>query len=156
MRVPPTNDTRRRSLGLRVWLIGAVVLIIVLLASLRGLARFYTDYLWFHEVGLSATWRGLIGAKLIPTLVFSVFFFVLMLVNLIIADRLAPRTRAMGPEDEMVERYRSYVAPYAGRVRFAISAFFAFIVGSGVSGQWSEWILFRNHVSFHQRDPQFH
>jgi uncharacterized protein len=157
MRVPPTNDTpRRRTLGLRVWLIGAVVLIIILLASLRGLARFYTDYLWFHEVGFTQTWRGLIAAKLVPTLVFSAFFFVLMLVNLVIADRLAPRTRAMGPEDEMVERYRSYVAPYAGRVRFVISAFFAFVVGSGVSSQWSNWILFRNHVSFHQRDPQFH
>jgi uncharacterized protein len=156
MRVPPNTEPRRRSLGVRAWLIGAVVLIIVLLASLRGLAGFYTNYLWFHEVGFSATWRGLIGAKLIPTIVFTVFFFVLMLVNLIIADRLAPRTRAMGPEDEMVERYRSYVAPYSGRVRIIISAFFAFIVGSGVSSQWSEWILFRNHVSFGQKDPQFH
>jgi uncharacterized membrane protein (UPF0182 family) len=137
-------------------LIGAVVLIIVLLASLRGLAGFYTNYLWFHEVGFSATWRGLIAAKLVPTLVFSAFFFVLMLVNLVIADRLAPRTRAMGPEDEIVERYRSYVAPYSGRVRFAVSAFFAFVVGSGVSSQWADWILFRNHVSFGQRDPQFH
>jgi uncharacterized protein len=156
MRVPPTNELRRRSLGLRAWLIGAVVLIIVLLTSLRGLAGFYTNYLWFHEVGFSATWRGLIAAKLVPTVVFTLFFFALMLVNLVIADRLAPRTRAMGPEDEIVERYRSYVAPYSGRVRFAVSAFFAFVVGSGVSSQWSEWILFRNHVSFHQRDPLFH
>lgn len=132
------------------------MLIIVLLASLRGLAGFYTNYLWFQEVGFSATWRGLIAAKLVPTLVFSAFFFVLMIVNLVIADRLAPRTRAMGPEDEIVERYRSYVAPYSGRVRFAVSAFFAFVVGSGVSSQWADWILFRNHVSFGQRDPQFH
>src|SRR5258706_762133 len=153
MRVPPNNEVRRRSLGLRAWLIGAVVLIIVVLASLRGLAGFYTNYLWFHEVGFSATWRGLIAAKLVPAFVFTLFFFVLMLGNLVIADRLAPRTRAMGPEDEMVERYRSYVAPYSGRVRIAVSAFFAFIVGSGVSGKWSEWLLFRNHVAFNQRDP---
>jgi len=156
MRVPPTTEPRRRSFGLRAWLIVAVVLIIVLLASLRGLAGFYTNYLWFHEVGFSATWRGLIAAKLVPMFVFMAFFFVLMLVNLIIADRLAPRTRAMGPEDEMVERYRSYVAPYSGRVRIIISAFFAFVVGSGVSSQWSEWILFRNHVKFGETDPQFH
>jgi len=156
MRVPPNIEPRRRTFGVRAWLIGAVVLIVILLASLRGLAGFYTNYLWFQEVHLSATWRGLIAAKLVPTLVFTAFFFLLMLVNLIIADRLAPRTRAMGPEDEMVERYRSYVAPYSGRVRVLISAFFAFIVGSGVSGQWSEWILFRNHVEFGQKDPQFH
>src|SRR5438132_12613497 len=127
MRVPPTTEPRRRTFGLRAWLIGAVVLIVVLLASLRGLAGFYTNYLWFHEVGFSATWRGLIAAKLVPTLVFTVFFFVLMLVNLVIADRLAPRTRAMGPEDEIVERYRSYVPPYAGRLRIAGSAFFGLI-----------------------------
>ncbi|HEX4493206.1 MAG TPA: UPF0182 family protein [Acidimicrobiia bacterium] len=157
MRVPPAEEgRRRRTLGFRVWLIAAVVLIIIILASLRGLAGFYTNYLWFHEVGFSPTWRGLIAAKLVPSIVFTLFFFVLMLVNLIIADRLAPRTRAMGPEDEIVERYRSYVAPYAGRIRVVISAFFALIVGSGVSSQWSEWILFRNHVSFHMKDPQFH
>ncbi|MDQ1533121.1 MAG: uncharacterized protein QOF28_882, partial [Actinomycetota bacterium] len=74
MRVPPTTEPRRRSFGLRAWLIVAVVLIIILLASLRGLARFYTDYLWFHEVGFTQTWRGLIAAKLVPTLVFTVFF----------------------------------------------------------------------------------
>jgi uncharacterized membrane protein (UPF0182 family) len=156
MRVPPTIEPRRRTLGLRAWLIGAVVLIIILLASLRGLAGFYTNYLWFQEVGFSATWRGLIAAKLVPTLVFTAFFFVLMFVNLVIADRLAPRTRAMGPEDEMVERYRSYVAPYSGRLRVVISAFFAFVVGSGVSSKWADWILFRNHVDFGQKDPQFH
>ena len=40
-----------------------------------------------------------------------------MLVNLIVADRIAPRYRGTGPEDEIIERYRGYVAPYAGRVR---------------------------------------
>ena len=73
---------------------------------------------------------------------FTVVFFVLMFVNLIVADRLAPRTASMGPEDEMVERYRSVVAPYAGRIRFAVAAFFAIVMASGVSSQWREWILF--------------
>ena len=43
-----------------------------------------------------------------------------MLVNLIVADRIAPRYRsAAGPEDEIIERYRTYVAPYSGRLRVA-------------------------------------
>ena len=60
MRVPSVPTCRRRSLGLRGWLIGAAVVLVILLLSLRGLARFYTDYLWFKEVGFANTWRGLL------------------------------------------------------------------------------------------------
>jgi uncharacterized protein len=155
MRVPPVEG-RRRSLGLRGWLIIAAVLLVVLLLSLRGLARVYTDYLWFQDVGFSRTWRSLIGAKLVPAVIFSVLFFALMLVNLIVADRIAPRYRGSGPEDEIIERYRGYVAPYAGRVRVIVALFFAIVMGSGVAGQWRAWILFSHAKSFHQTDPQFH
>ena len=59
----------------------------------------------------------------------------MLYVDLVIADRLAPLARTSGPEDEIIERYRSYVAPYAGRVRILVSLFFAIVMGSGVSGQ---------------------
>jgi uncharacterized membrane protein (UPF0182 family) len=155
MRVSPVEG-RRRSFGLRVWLIGAVVVLVILLLSLRGLARFYTDYLWFKDVGFPHTWRSLISAKVVPTLIFSIAFFIVMLINLTVADRLAPRYRSGGPEDEIIERYRGYVAPYAGRVRVLVSAFFALVMGSGVSAQWQNWILFSHATSFHIKDPQFH
>jgi uncharacterized membrane protein (UPF0182 family) len=154
MRVP-TDDRPRRRLGMRAWIIGAVVVLLILLMSLRGLAHFYTDYLWFDEVGFGDTWRGLLGARLVPALVFTVIFFVAMLLNLTIADRLAPRNLTMGPEDEMIERYRTTVAPYSGRIRLGISLFFALIAGAGVSAQWREWLLFRNRVDFGITDPQF-
>src|SRR5476649_2131328 len=107
-------EGRRRPFGLRGWLIAAAVVLVVLLLSLRGLARFYTDYLWFKDVGFAHTWRSLLSAKIVPALIFSVAFFVVMLVNLIVADRVAPRYRGTGPEDEIIERYRGYIAPYAG------------------------------------------
>jgi uncharacterized membrane protein (UPF0182 family) len=149
-------EGRRRSFGLRGWLIVAAVLLVVLLLSLRGLARFYTDYLWFKEVGYQHTWRSLLSAKIVPAVIFSSAFFVVMLVNLIIADRVAPRYRGTGPEDEIIERYRSYVQPYAGRVRVLVSLFFALIMGTGVSAQWQRWILFSNSTSFGIKDDQFH
>src|SRR5438045_7816935 len=155
MRVP-TAEGRRRPLGVPGWLIGVAILLIVLLLSLRGLARFYTDYLWFKDVGFSHTWRALLSAKAVPALIFSAVFFVVMLVNLIVADRIAPRYRGTGPEDEIIERYRGYVAPYAGRVRVLVALFFSIIMGSGVSAQWNHWILFSNSTSFGIKDPQFH
>lgn len=155
MHVVPVEG-RRRPFGLRGWLILAAVVLVVLLLSLRGLARFYTDYLWFKDVGFAHTWRSLLSAKLVPAFIFSVVFFVVMLVNLIVADRVAPGTRGTGPEDEIIERYRGYVAPYSGRVRVLVSIFFALIMGTGVSAQWQNWILFSNSTSFGEKDPQFH
>jgi uncharacterized membrane protein (UPF0182 family) len=149
-------EGRRRPFGLRGWLIAAAVVLVILLLSLRGLARFYTDYLWFKDVGYAHTWRSLLSAKIVPAVIFSVVFFVVMLVNLIVADRVAPRYRGTGPEDEIIERYRGYIAPYSGRVRVLVALFFSLIMGTGVSAQWQSWILFSNSTSFGIKDPQFH
>jgi uncharacterized membrane protein (UPF0182 family) len=137
-------------------MIVAAIVVIIVLFSLRGLAGFYTDFLWFDSVGQTSTWRQLIAARVVPALVFTVVFFVILLLNLLIADRLAPKYRSMGPEDELVERYQQFIAPYVGRVRVGIALFFALVAGAGVSSQWHQWILFTNRVDFGVKDPQFH
>jgi hypothetical protein len=154
MRVP-TADVQRRPLGLRAWLIAVAAAIVVVILSAQRLAHFYTDYLWFQEVGFGDTWRQLISVKAVPALIFSSIFFVFMLVNLVVADRVAPRYRSSGPEDEIIERYRMYVAPYAGRLRAGVALFFALVMGGGVSAEWRSWVLFSNAVDFGTDDPQF-
>ena len=37
-----------------------------------------------------------------------------------------------------------------------VSLFFSLIMGTGVSAQWQNWILFSNSTSFGEKDPQFH
>jgi uncharacterized membrane protein (UPF0182 family) len=154
MRVP-TVEPRRR-FRFRAAIIGAVIVLIVLLFSLRGLAGFYTDYLWFDSLGQGSTWSSLLAARVAPALVFTVVFFVIMFVNLVIADRLAPKYRSMGPEDELIARYQQVAGPYTMRIRIGVSLFFALIAGIGVSSQWKQWVLFTHYQSFHQVDPQFH
>ena len=156
MRVPTVEPRRRSRFRLRGWIIGIVVILIVLLFSLRGLAGFYTDYLWFDSLGQGGTWSSLLAARVAPALVFTVVFFVIMFVNLVIADRLAPKYRAMGPEDELIARYQQVAGPYTMRIRIGVSLFFALIAGIGVSSQWKQWILFTHYESFGQVDPQFH
>lgn len=158
MRVPTTQERPRRPGRFRVrgWLIAGVVAVIVLLFSLRGLAGFYTDYLWFDSIGQGDTWRTLLSARLVPAFGFTVIFFALMFANLLIADRLAPKYRSMGPEDELVERYQQAISRYTGRIRIGVALFFALVAGVGVSSQWRNWILFTNRVDFGVKDPQFH
>ncbi len=154
MRVP-TLEPRRR-FRLRGWIIGAAVVLVVLLFSLRGLAGFYTDYLWFDSLGQGSTWSSLLAARVAPALVFTIVFFVIMFANLVIADRLAPKYRSMGPEDELIARYQQVAGPYTMRIRIGVSLFFALIAGIGVSAQWKQWVLFTHYQSFHRQDPQFH
>jgi uncharacterized membrane protein (UPF0182 family) len=156
MRVP---TQQRRPFRMRGWMIAVVVILLVLLFSLRGLAGVYTDKLWFNSLGQGDTWWGLLAAKVVPALVFTVLFFAILLANLLIADRLAPRVRGIGtptPEDELVVRYQQSTAQYQGRIRVLVAAFFALVAGIGVSAQWREWILFTNRSDFHSKDPQFH
>jgi len=160
MRRPPIDvrppPAPRRPQKNRIGLAAVVAILFFLLTSLRGIAGFFTDYLWFEEVELTAVWRGVLGAKVALSALFVLTFFLLLWVNLVIADRLAPKFRPTGPEDEIVARYQEVVGPYTGKVRFGVAALFAVIAGTGMSGQWRNWILFQNSVPFGgDPDPQF-
>jgi uncharacterized membrane protein (UPF0182 family) len=154
----PADLPRRRS-GVqrnRAWLIGAVVVVFLVITSLRGTAGFYTTYLWFGEVHLTSVWRTMLGVKLLLAAAFTVLFFAGMWASLAIADRLAPRFRPAGSDDELVARYRETVGPHAGKVRVVVAALFALLAGTGAASQWNNWLLFRNSVSFGTPDAQFH
>ena len=135
-------------------MVGAVVLFVVI-ASLRGIAGFYTDYLWFDSLNLAGVWRGVLGAKLALAFIFTSAFFLLMWINLVIADRMAPPFRAAGPEEEFIERYHEIVGGHVGWVRAGASILLALIAGPPVSGEWNSWLLFTHGGSFGVKDPQF-
>lgn len=152
---PGRRERRRRSGRGRIILVVAAVAIFLLATSLRGIAGFYTDFLFFDSLGLSKVFRGILGARLSLGLIFTGLFFVLMLVNLVIADRLAPKFRPAGPEEELLERYHQAVGRRSGAVRVGVALLFAVIAGSGVSSQWDSWILFTHRVDFGVTDPLF-
>jgi uncharacterized protein len=156
MRATTDRPRRRRPSRGRIVLAIAVVVVIVLIFSLRGIAGFYTDYLWFGSIHLTSVWAGVVATKLALAAVFSAVFFLAMWLNLAVADRMAPTYRLSGPEDEFVQRYREAVGPHVGKVRVVASVVFALLVGTGAAAQWNKWLLFRNSVPFGIKDPQFH
>jgi uncharacterized protein len=147
----PTSSRR-----FRIGLLIAVVAVIVLIASLRGLAGFYTDYLWFQSVGFTSVFRGVLLTKVLLSIVFIAIFFLLMFVNLTIADRFAPEEIDPAENDELVVRYRESVFPRGRIVRIAVSAVFALLAGTGADREWNNWDLFRYHTSFGISDPEYH
>ena len=154
---PPSPGRAGRFGGRRTRVVAAVVAagLLLLVLSMRGLARFYTDYLWFDSLGRNDVWRGVLLAKIALVAIFAVVFFVLIWINLLIADRLAPPTRPAGPEEEMLGRYRDAVAGRTRLLRLIVSVVFTLLAASGVAGRWEEWLLFVNRKDFGAADPLF-
>ena len=155
MRIPTDMPKKRRSSRGRLAIIVVAVVAVVFVLSIRGLASFWTDFLWFDSLGLSSVFTGVLGAKIALGAIFTGIFFVALLVNLIIADRLAPEHRARGPEDDLLDRYHAMVGRRQALLKVVVSLVLALIAGVGMSGEWNQWILFRNGGSFGISDQTF-
>ena len=78
--VSPSPSGGRPRFGTRRTRFIAVLIaggLLVLLLSLRGIARFYTDYLWFDSLGRTDVWGRVLLAKIALFLIFVAIFFVL-------------------------------------------------------------------------------
>ncbi|MGI8984499.1 MAG: UPF0182 family membrane protein [Acidimicrobiales bacterium] len=155
MRSPSDIAGRRRLPRGRIVLVLIAVALFFVLVSLRGIAGFYTDYLWFDELSITSVWRSVLGTKIALGVIFTLLFFALLWANLAIADLIAPTFRPLGPEEQLIERYHEVVGQRAGLFRAAVAGAFALIAGPGAARQWDSWMLFRNHVPFESRDALF-
>jgi uncharacterized membrane protein (UPF0182 family) len=146
----------RTSRRLRIGVLVAVVVLILLLTTVRDLARFYTSYLWFQEVHFTSVFRGVLVTKLLLAITFCIVFFAMMLASLVVADRFAPADLPDDAPDELVSRYREIVRPVGRWVRLGTAVIFALFGGIGTNSEWNNFDLFRYHVGFKASDPEFH
>jgi uncharacterized protein len=138
-----------------------VVLVAVVVVFLLALSstRFYTDLLWFQEVGFIAVlWRSL-AVQFVVGAVVGIAVGVLLWLNLGLAARIAPsyrmpRLEVIGGPDPL-DRVREQVGPYIKWLRFAAAAVVGLIAGLAASPGWQVYLLWRNRVEFGEVDPQF-
>jgi uncharacterized membrane protein (UPF0182 family) len=158
MRTPQDLPRRlpRASRRTRILLVVAVIVAIILIASLRGLAQFWTDYLWFQSVHFTSVFKGVLLTKVVLSIVFIAIFFALLMVSLTVTDRLAPDDVDPDTANELVLRYRNFADGRALLIRTVVSILFAILGGVGADRQWNNWDLFRYQVKFGVQDPQFH
>ena len=152
--IRPPPPPRGLSRG-RLVVVVAIAALVAVLLSARGVAGFYTDYLWFDSIGLTSVWKGLLWAKVGLVVLFIAVAFALFWVNLFIADRLSPAFRPPGPEESALEGVNAFFDRWPALARVVVALLPALLVGGGVSAHWQDWILFRNRVGFGVDDPQF-
>ena len=148
----------------RRWPMVAIGIIVAAFVVLTFLSNFYVDLLWYREVELSQVFWTRIWTQAGLASVFFVTFFAMLLVNLYVTRRLAPKVVALTPEQEIVERFRENVEPY---LRWAIplgAAVLSIFVGLAASGHWQEFLLWRSRgdivfgspEGLFGRDPAFY
>lgn len=118
--IPAAQQPRRRRR--RLIFVG---LIIAILLFGTGSARFYTDVLWFNEVGFqSVLWTSL-RAQFLLGLIVAVLVASLIFINLVFALKSRPAYAFARLENvtriDPMERYRDQLMPYAKWIRLAVA-----------------------------------
>ncbi|MGH8873954.1 MAG: UPF0182 family protein, partial [Acidimicrobiia bacterium] len=152
-RQPEGYDLRPRRRGLTV----AAIALAVAYLALTGLGTLWTDYLWYRAVGFRSVWQinlvvsaGLVAAA-------TLVAFLVVWLNLVLADRLSPLYELLQLEDddELVARFQEWIEPRMRRVRPLAAAGFGVFIGLAASAWRDDFLLFANPTRFEVADPIF-
>jgi len=131
-----------------------VVLAVLLLFGYQ-LARLYTDWAWFGELGRRDVFSTILGARLMLFFGVGLLFFLIFYFNVWLAGRInatAQRPRFLDPERELYAHMARMAARWLG---VGGAVFLAFLVGGNATTHWSEYLLFTHAERFGTKDPVF-
>lgn len=118
--------------------------IIILFILLWVVSRFFTDYLWFQEMGFTTVFWTRIWARLVVMVAAGVVFFAIFYGNLRLARRFIPRVRPAGGAEGEVYELVNTRARGGRRFFLAVSIVLGVIIAVGYGGSWERiWLFFR-------------
>nr|MBC8444445.1 UPF0182 family protein [Candidatus Woesearchaeota archaeon] len=113
-------------------------LIVIFLFSVSGLAKFFTDYLWFDALGFSQIFLTIFKSKIILFLIGALTFISFSSLNLWVASKL-----------NKIKGFMSF------KVKSMILLIISFIMGVSVSSNWLVVLQYINQFPFNLKDPIF-
>lgn len=150
----PTIALPRPSRGVIIGIIIAIV-IAVLIFAFPAITNFWTDVLWFSEVGQEQVlWTG-IWAKAIPYVVGVLITFVFIMANIFVARRVGSKGPVIDPSDNPI------AALVGGSLRFLNALFvvgaivISLILGGALSGSWQVILNFFNAATWTDTETIF-
>lgn len=149
------GDFGARPFRWRLWLIGALVAF--LLIAWPAWAGFYTDWLWFQELGYQTVFSTVLTTKLMAGAVGGFAAALLFWLSLQIALRVSGAANVsgykfqIGDQEIAMADAGKVIAKLAVPISLVIGVFF----GLQCWGEWDEFLLFRHGASFGEQDPVF-
>ncbi len=138
----------------RIALIAVAVVVVGVLMFGRFFAGFYTDYLWFDSVGRAGAFSTMLRSKVLMFALFGATFVALAVLNLVIADRLAPSAFSANTHP-LVERFHEFFGHRLRSFRIGVAAVAGLLFAAPAVSHWQEWLMFRNQQRFGIADAQF-
>ena len=153
----PPRPARRESaerrkvspLGVTAAVIAAIVALVLLAAN------FWTEVLWFNQLGFGKVIWTQWGAK---AALFAVGFLIMAVVvglNLNLAFRNRPVYAPSTPEQATLDQYREAIEPLRRLVMVALPAVLGVFAGLAAAARWEDILLWLNGGSFGVEDPQW-
>ncbi len=136
----------------RRWIVLAAI-VLILFISISSIVRFYTDLLWFGELDLTGVFWKILWTRVGIGIVGGLLAGVIVLANLEVARRSAPRYRFVTTGTDITEQYRSAFRPYARLANIVLAAIVAFFTGLSTSAVWDRYLLWRNARPFGIKAP---
>jgi len=128
-------------------LAGALILFIVINIA-KGL---YTEWLWFNSLGYDSVYTTILKTKVLVFFSAAIIFCVFFLGNLVLATRLAPKSRANIWPWAIVRQLQQ-----VSRLSIVIgTALLSLIFGLVAQGNWEVMLRFFNGQPFGITDPVF-
>ena len=84
MNIGSTNSSERRGLSFLIFIA------IIGFSIARGVATFFTNYLWFDSIGLNSVWIKILLTRIGLVGAFSLIAFAFIFINLRLATRATP------------------------------------------------------------------
>ena len=138
----------------RALLITAAVLIVGFFV-LTTFAAFWTDRQWFAAVDYPDVFSTMLWTRVGLFLTFAVLMAGFVALNMVLAYRFRPMFRMPTPEQSGLERYRAAVTPVRTWLLVGVSVLLGLFAGTSASGQWRQFMLWRNGGDFGDTDPYF-
>ena len=135
------------------WTIGLVILAILIFGG--ALARFYTDWLWFGEVGYRSVFWKAFTSKLELGLAAGILFFVIVYSNLWLARRIAPPIPSRYNENELRIRIGRVARKGFGFLVFILTVAASVLVALEARSHWLSFQMFTHPTPFPNADPIF-
>jgi uncharacterized membrane protein (UPF0182 family) len=132
---------------------GLIILFLLLGSSLINI---YTDWLFFNELQYKSIFVKVLSVKLLLGLIYGVFCFAFIMINIIIASRthFAPIELFLDDQTKVslnIALLAKWIKPLTAVLAIAVS-FYAGVLGSSV---WNEFLLFQNRMNVGFSDPVF-
>jgi hypothetical protein len=132
-------------------LLGAFLVIVILASAVP----FYTDWLWFQEVGYSQVLLSILSMRGSLVLGVGLAVFLVLFANLTFAARTAPPDVLWELEDQLGLPSRVIIEPLVRRALPPLLLFVSLVSGLRAGAGWQTVVAYRNRVPFGIADPLF-